>query len=129
MSDSREYVEELCGTDRIGLVCEQLVDELDRRDRRIEELGAKIDELPDEDDVSDLRYTIKELEAELVEAKCCLVKRERYHKAKLKRVEDRMKTIKAGSESPYANLLQRDRNMVHIVIEDLEQSLKKNDDD
>jgi hypothetical protein len=39
--------------------------------------------------------------------------------AKLKRIEDRMKTIKAGSEPPYDNLLQRDRNTVHIVIEDL----------
>jgi hypothetical protein len=34
--------------------------------------------------------------------------------AKLKRIEDRMKTIKAGSEPPYDNLLQRDRNTVHI---------------
>jgi hypothetical protein len=45
--------------------------------------------------------------------------------AKLKRIEDRMKTIKAGSEPPYDNLLQRDRNTVHIVmIEDLGQELE-----
>jgi BMFP domain-containing protein YqiC len=43
---------------------------------RIEELEAQIDELPDEDDVSDLRYTIKELEAKLQR-----VEEVRYHLA------------------------------------------------
>ena len=38
-----EYVQELCGTDAVGWICEQLASELDSRDKRIEELEARLD--------------------------------------------------------------------------------------
>ena len=40
-----EYVKELCGANRLGWVCEQLAEDLDARDKRIEELQRKYDAL------------------------------------------------------------------------------------
>ena len=37
-----EYVQELCGTDAVGWICEQLASELDSRDKRIEELEIQL---------------------------------------------------------------------------------------
>lgn len=94
-----EYVQELCGTDAVGWICEQLASELDSRDKRIEELeiqlmacsdGAameamnkdkRIKELDRQyeklltkyehtfDQAADLEAKVKELEAEVAEYK------------------------------------------------------------
>ena len=42
MTDNLKYVQDLCGSKHIGWICSQLVADLDRKDRCIEELQTQI---------------------------------------------------------------------------------------
>lgn len=118
--------------------------------KRIEELLALIDELPDEDYVSDLRYTIKNLEAKLADRHERMDKLHKRNADLLDAWEDMdlTKELKSRIKELQTTLDEKDKyikeainnlllikpdgtNQIHYVLCDLTNSLKhglENDD-